>query len=149
MSVSYDVFTGAFLAKLTDFDYVDMRMEDRIHMIDEYMMKAFSAFRKNCKYDFFTTRDDVIRRFDVDVPEEDLEEIADIVSDGMLVQWMKPYVYRQENLENALSTKDFSLYSPSSLLQRIGEAYAKAQTDFKQAIREYSYNHGDLTSLHL
>ena len=67
----------------------------------------------------------------------------------MLVQWMKPYVYRQENLENVLNTKDFTTYSPAELLLRISNAYAKVQKDYTNMIREYSYSHGDLSDLHL
>ena len=67
----------------------------------------------------------------------------------MIVQWLKPYVYRQELLENTLNTKDYTTYSPAELLHRVGEAYKKAQKDYVQAIREYSYNNGKLSELHL
>ena len=85
----------------------------------------------------------------VDVKEEDEDELIEIISEGMVVQWLKPYVYKQELLENVLNTRDFTLYSPAELLLRVGNAYAKAQKDYTQMIREYSYNHGDLTVLHL
>ena len=118
-------------------------------LIDGYMKRAIASFRKICKYDLSTTGDDIIREFDVDIPDEDLDEIADIVSEGMLVQWMKPYTYKQESLESVLNTKDFTTYSPAELLMRIGNAYAAARKDFTNMMREYSYNHGDLTDLHL
>lgn len=46
-------------------------------------------------------------------------------------------------------TKDFTTYSPAELLLRVGNAYSKAQKDYISMIREYSYNHGDLSELHL
>ena len=107
------------------------------------------AFRKNCKYDLFTTGDDENRLFTVDIPEDDLAELAEIISEGMVVQWLKPYLYKQEILENVLNTRDFTTYSPAELLLRVGNAYAKAQKDYTNMIREYSYNHGDLTELHI
>ena len=85
----------------------------------------------------------------MDVPEEDIGEIVDIVSEGMVVQWLKPYVYRQELLENALNTRDFTTYSPAELLKQVRSAYNGVQKDYTQMIREYSYNHGHLTDLHL
>ena len=91
----------------------------------------------------------VLGTFSVDIPEADLTEIADIVSEGMVSQWLKPYVNKQENLENVLNTKDFTTYSPAELLMRVGNAYAKVQKDYTNMIREYSYNHGDLSDLHL
>jgi len=149
MSLSYDTFTMAFLAKISEFDFINMESESRTDIVDGYMKRAVTAFRKNCKYDLFTTANDNDRVFNIDVADDDLDELVDIISEGMLVQWMKPYVYKQENLEMLLNTRDFTSYSPAELLMRIGNAYAKAQKDYTQMIREYSYNHGDLSDLHL
>lgn len=149
MSIPYDRFAGEFLAKISEYDFLSLDETDRNYMVDGFMKRALSAFRKNCKYDLFTTGNDEDRTFNVDIPDDDLTEIADIVSEGMVAQWLKPYVYKQEILENVLNTKDFSTYSPAELLLRVGNAYEKAQTDFRNMVREYSYNHGDLSDLHL
>ena len=149
MSISYDIFEGAFLSKISEFEFLSLPEDTATELIDGYLQRAVSAFKKNCLYDLTAGKDDETRVFNVDIADEDLDEIVDIVSEGMLVQWLKPYVYKQENLENALSTRDYSVYSPAELLMRVGNAYAKAQKDYTQMIREYSYNHGDLTSLHL
>lgn len=149
MSVPYDIFASAFLAKISEYSFLELDEYNRQIVVDGFMKRALSSFRKNCKYDLFETSNDTERQFDVDIPESDLTEISDIVSDGMVVQWLKPYVNQQENLQNVLNTKDFTTYSPAELLLRVGNAYAKAQKDYTNAIREYSYNHGDLTDLHL
>lgn len=149
MSVSYDVFAGEFLAKISEYNFLSLDEADRAFMVDGFMKRAITAFRKNCKYDLSTTADDTLRIFEIDIPTEDLIELADIISEGMVVQWLKPYVYKQEILENVLNTKDFTTYSPAELLLRVGNAYTKAQKDYKNMINEYSYNHGDLTDLHL
>lgn len=148
MSVPYDLFTGAFLSKITEYKFSGMTAFERTATVDGYMKRAIAAFKKICRYDLSTTADDNIREFNVEIEDEDLDEIVDIVSEGMLVQWMKPYVYHQDSLENVMSTKDFTTYSPAELLMRIGNAYAAAKRDFTNAMREYSYNHGDLTDLH-
>lgn len=149
MSVPYDIFTEAFLAKVSEYSFLSLDIECRTAMVDGFMKRALTAFRKNCKHDLFTTGDDDSRTFNIDIDEADLEEIADIVSEGMVVQWLKPYVNKQELLENSLNTKDFTTYSPAELLLRVGNAYSKAQKDYTNMIREYSYNHGDLSDLHL
>lgn len=149
MGVSYDIFTGAFLSKVSEFELMQLDDNNRTETVDGYMKRAVSAFRKNCKYDLFTTGDDELRVFSVDIDGDDLDEIVDIISEGMVVQWLKPYVYQQELLQNVLNTRDFTQYSPAELLLRVGNAYAKVQHDYTQMIREYSYNHGDLGDLHL
>lgn len=151
MSVPYELFTNAFLSKITEFDLLELDDDVRTEIIDGYMYIAMSNsnFKKVCKYDFSANKNEEERVFNVSVPDELIDEIADIVSEGMVVQWLKPYVYKQELLENAINTKDFTTYSPAELLNRIKDTYTKAQKDYLNMIREYSYNHGDLTDLHL
>ena len=149
MGLSYDVFTAAFLAKISEYEFIRMEEVARTAVVDGYLKRAISEFKKNCKYDLTSTAIDKKRKFKIDIDPADLDEIVDIISEGMLIQWMKPYVYQQENLQNILNTRDFTTYSPAELLSRIGSAYQKAQKDYTQMIREYSYNHGDLSDLHL
>ena len=149
MSLSYDAFAAAFLAKVSEYEFYNLDEDIRTDVVDGYLKRAISAFRKNCKYDLLTTADDTERTFNVDVGEGDIDELVDIISEGMLVQWMKPFVYNQENLEMQLNTRDFTIYSPAELLSRIGSAYAAARKNYTNMIREYSYNHGDLKTLHL
>ena len=148
MAVSYDVFAHAFLSKVTEYSFPKQDYA-RNDMVDGYMKRAFSAFKSVCPYDFTTTADDAVREFNVIIDGDDLDEIVDIVSEGMVVQWLKPYLYKQEIMENVLNTRDFTSYSPSELLYRVRESYNEANSHFLNMIREYSYRHNDLTELHI
>lgn len=148
MGISYDIFVQAFLAKVTEYNF-PVDVYDKNNMVDGYMKQAIADFKNVCEYDLISTADDVLREFNVEIFSSDIDELVGIISDGMLIQWMKPYVFRQENLENLLSTKDFTSYSPAELLLRIKDIYTLAQREFTNKVREYSYNHGDLSDLHL
>jgi len=148
MSVSYNLFTAAFLGKVTEYDFIRLDDYSRNSVVDGYMKRACAQFNKICKYDL-TMCDDALREFQATIPDDEIDEIVDIVSEGMLVQWMKPYVYRADNLENVLNTSDFSQYSPAELLYRITNAYNTSKKDFTNMMREYSYRHGDLSDLYL
>lgn len=148
MSISYDEIVGAFLLKITEFEFIQLPEENRTEIVDGYMKRTISSFKRICKYDL-TLTDEINREFSDEFEEDDIDEIVDIISEGMVVQWLKPYVYKQELLESTLNTRDFTEYSPAELLRRVGDAYTKAQKDYTQMVREYSYNHGDLTVLHL
>ena len=149
MSIPYDLFTGAFLSKVTEYDFLALPDEEREAIVDGYMKRAISAFAPICKVDLIGTADDDEREFNVDETAVDCDELADIISEGMLMNWMKPYLYRQENLENALSTRDFTVFSPAELLKSIRAAYAAVCKHFRGMMNEYSYRHGDLTALHM
>lgn len=149
MRVSYDSFTEAFLAKITEYELFRLEPDQRTEVTDGFMKRAISSFMHTFRPDLLTGVDDDAREFFLKVDERHLEEIVDIVSEGMVVQWLKQYLNRQELLENVLNTKDFTTYSPAELLMRVGNAYKSAREDYTQMTREYSFNHGDLTKLHL
>lgn len=148
MGLPYDMFTSVFLDKVTEYDFIHLDEYDRNSIVDGYMKRACSQFDKVCKHDL-SNRDDLTRRFNIDIPEDEIDEVLDIVSEGMLVQWMKPYAYKQDNLVLLLNTKDFTNYSPAELFKQVNSAYTAVRRHFTNMMREYSYNHGDLTELHL
>ena len=148
-NIQYDLFINASLQKISEFDFLTLDEEDRNEIVEGYMHRAISEFSYVCSYDLVSTRNDELREFEVEIPDRILLEIINIVTEGMLVQWMKPYMYNQELLQNVLNTRDYTTYSPSELLYRVTEAYKESQQNFTRMIREYSYRHGDLTVLHL
>ena len=148
MEINYDEIVKAFLMKITEFDLLSLADNERDDIVKGYRKRTVTSFKKICKYDL-SKYDDDLDKFTDEFDEVDVDEIIDIISEGMLVQWLKPFVYNQELLENAMNTADFTTYSPAELLLRVGDAYKQAQKTYTQMIREYSYNNGDLTELHL
>ena len=120
MSISYDMFTSTFLSKITEYEFLSIPEENRSAIIDGYMKRAITSFNKTCVYDLIGSASDEQREFGLDIPSGDIDEILDIVSEGMVVQWLKPYLYKQELLESVLNTRDFTTYSPSEMLARVG-----------------------------
>lgn len=153
MTVSYDVFTDAFLAKITEYTFVHLPEGGRQAIVDGYMKRACADFSHICRADI-TNGDDAERTFTLLIGEDEigqaeLYEIVDIVSEGMVYQWFKQYMYAAENLQNMLNTVDFTSYSPAELLYRMTTAYKQAERNFTNRMREYSYRYGDLTVLHI
>ena len=104
MKVSYDMFTEAFLAKITEYNFLKLEECDRQAIVDGYMKRAASKFSEVCQFDIGNGDDDN-REYTLDGATEDqVHEIVDIVTDGMLEQWLRQYLYKQENLENMLNT---------------------------------------------
>jgi hypothetical protein len=155
MTIPYDTFKGAFLSKITEYELYNMYDsgdDDVADAIVDGCMKrtvSNSMFKKVFGIDFLGNADDDSRAFNVDIKEDALDEIVDIVSEGMVEHWLKPYLYNQENLQNILNTRDYTMYSPAELILRIGNAHKQAHANYVHLIREHSYNVGDLTSLHL
>ena len=69
MSVSYDLFTAAFLGKVTEYDFIPLEQYNRNSIVDGYMVRACAQFNKICKYDLLS-RDDAVREFMTDIPDD-------------------------------------------------------------------------------
>lgn len=153
MNIPYDTFVGTFLSKITDFSFaeaIEPADKDELkEMVDDYFKRTLTLFQPHCKYDLHKARNDDERVLSLQISDSEADELVEIISEGMIVQWLKPYLYKQDLLENALNTRDFTVYSPAELLMRVGNAYSKAQKDFHRMVVDYGYNHGDLTRLHL
>lgn len=141
----YKAFIDTFLDKISDYKLLNY--ED--YLVDElavgYMKRVCTKFDKICKADL-SQQDDNEYAF---LSDEIDDEIIDIVTDGMVVEWLRQYVNNSDNLENILNTKDFTMYSSKNLLAEIKSLYQDEQKAFTNSMREYSYNHGDLSNLHL
>lgn len=127
MSLTYDAIIIEFLHKIREFEFLKLDEDVRTAEVDSYLKMALTAFKKNCLYDLTSAMNDETRSFDIEIEDSDIDELVDIISEGMLIHWMKPYVYRQENLELVINTRDFSTYSPAELLNRISAAYKQAK----------------------
>ena len=141
----YKAFIDTFLDKISDYKLLNY--ED--YLVDElavgYMKRVCTKFDKICQADL-SQQDDNEYAF---LSDEIDDEIIDIVTDGMVVEWLRQHVNNSDNLENILNTKDFTMYSSKNLLAEIKALYQDEQKAFTNSMREYSYNHGDLSNLHL
>ena len=149
MGISYDYFTESFLNRITDRGFLSLSEETRQEITDEYLKSAAAPVYSAGGPDLLSCADDSAREFDISLNSPVLEELREIIAAGMVCRFLEPYLYRQETLSRALNTKDFSTYSSAELLLRIRETYEGARARERRLLREYSYNHGDLSSLHM
>lgn len=167
MSIAFDVFIEAFLNKVTSYDYVDMDDSIFAAQTDRFLFGACAEFenifRRRTGLSFFD-RDMDNRCFNWNIGEYDvtktvtvagdyisMDEVVDIVTEGMLIRWLKSFLFYGDSLDlgNFLATKDFSPYSPSNFLGQLRGLYDATQKRYTHLINEFSYNHGNLTNLYL
>lgn len=132
----YDYIFSEFKDKITDPDLLAFSDCLQVEMLVVLMTKAISRCKRICskKVDL-SNRDDEVMEFSEELPDE----VIDIITEWMIVFWLKPYLNNTENLENSLSTKDFSVFSPANLLEKIGDRYDKSRKQARSLTNEYSY----------
>ncbi len=143
MATTYDSIFDSFKDGITDPDLLEFTQDIQRDLLNALMNKAISKCKRICKDVDFNSKDDEIQEFTTDIPDE----VIDIITEWMTVFWLKPYLDNIENLRNVLNTKDFSMYSPANLLDKINERYNSARKQARSLTNEYSYIHSDMTRL--
>lgn len=143
-STSYKYVFAEFKDKITDPDLITFAEDLQTEMLIAYMNKAIARCNRIVKKTVdLSSRDDKLGSFLVEIPDE----VIDIITEWMIVFWLKPYVNNLENLKNNLSTKDFTVFSPANLLEKIGNRYDISFTQARSLTNEYSYIIADMTGL--
>lgn len=147
MVVSYEQIIGDFLTKVTEYRLLNLPKSSRDAIVISYLKKAVMDFSNTCR--------EKVVGFDDEAETVEMEnaidevEFCNIISDGMVYYWFYPAMHNQAILENTLNSADFSSYSPAELLKQVRAAYADCTRKYTNRLRQYSYDHGDLTDLHL
>jgi hypothetical protein len=133
-----------FKDKIIDPDLLMFSEQLQHEILVSYMNKAIArCSRVVSGVVDLNKRDDSIAEFESELPYE----VIDIITEWMTVFWLQPYVNNIENLRNNLSTKDFSVFSPANLLDKIGTRYDIARKQAKSMTNEYSFIISDMKEL--
>lgn len=137
---AYTTIYNSFLDKVNDYDLADMTAELAQTSMRGWLNQAVVRFLESCKKDLTQTEEG---GFTEDL---DLMEI-DILTEGMVEAWLKPLHNNLDLLRNALSTKDFTTFSPANLLDKVNDTYSMAHANFLSRIKEYSFIRNDVGDL--
>ena len=137
---AYTTIYNSFLDKVNDYDLADMTAELAQTSMRGWLNQAVVRFLESRKKDLTQTEEG---GFTEDL---DLMEI-DILTEGMVEAWLKPIRNNLDLLRNALSTKDFTTFSPANLLDKVNDTYSMAHANFLSRIKEYSFIRNDVGDL--
>lgn len=137
MATKYDIVYSWFLHKVTDYDLPAFTDIEKEYVLLGYLKSACVKF-SSCKINLFD-RDDTLKQFNQTLDDE----ILDILSENMIISWLQPRLNNTENLKNALSTKDFNLYSPANLLKELRETFKEINSNARKMISNYSFRHAN------
>ena len=126
MGTKYEEIYERYRARVKNYDFLDYDAITR----EEYQRDLHD-------------REDDILRFNVSLTNRE----KNILSLGMVLHFVEPYVYNTDALQNAMNTKDFSLYSPANLLEKMTELMESTERRLKGEINLYSFRNGEISAL--
>jgi hypothetical protein len=139
MPTPYENIYARFIRKITDYGHENLLEEDLAEILLGYLQSAVPKFVQS-KTDL--SRNDSTEKFSNTLSE--LEE--EIISQMMVNEWLQPKVKTTDLLEEKLSPKDFSSFSPANQVKELRELYLDSQKEVDSLIVTYTYN-SDLSNL--
>ncbi|EXM38505.1 hypothetical protein RASY3_14300 [Ruminococcus albus SY3] len=131
MGTPYTEVIDNFSKMITEYKLTELSEEERDGWMTALMNSALAKFQRTNPEKF--VRDGTEFENELD----DLE--IDIICNLMIVEWLKPYLFSVDNLENLMTTKDWAEYSPANLLRQIRETYDLARLQSKNMVKNYTY----------
>lgn len=142
MGTQYEDIYERYRARVRNYDLLDYDSAVVNEIQLDLLNLSISDFEEICVKDL-SNRDDSLLLFNVELSNRE----KDILALGMVLHFVEPYVYNTDSLRNALNTKDFSLYSPANLLEKMTELMTTTERRLKNEINLYSFRNGDISKL--
>ena len=142
MATSFSVIYDRAVFRFQDSDWLKLFDSDKEEILRRYLYGAQAEFQPICLIDL-SDRDDETQQYNQTLDEECIE----ILSLGVAVYWLSSKVMNLDLLRNAMSTKDYSFFSPANLLKEAHALLKSFKSEYRNRVIEYSYNHGDIAGL--
>jgi hypothetical protein len=114
------------LGSLTDNEYDELL---------ELFLSKSKIYFKSCKKDL-TDIDDTLKRFNPILDDEEQWVLAL----GIRLVWLERKLYKEENLRNRITTKDYNSFSGGNLIDKLTTLRDKTEKDLKQKVVDYTFN---------
>jgi hypothetical protein len=131
-----------FEDKITDYELAGYDENLRNELLTSYMNNACRRFNRICTFDLSDRNNDKAE-FNSELGESEL----DIITEWMVVFWLKPIVNDTDNLHNRINTAEFSSVSPANMLLAIKDVYETSRKQVTSLMNQYSYLHSELDRL--
>ena len=134
MATPYETIYSSFrINKIKDTEILSLKDED-IETLDFGYLKSARVKFKTCSK--MSDYDDVLKQFNKDLTDEEVEILANL----MIVEWLTPKINATEFLRMNMDATDFKIFSPANQLKQLKEIRDNFKKEANALIGSYSYN---------
>jgi hypothetical protein len=127
----------AFLSQIEDSRFIEIDEDNSLKK--RYLINSIARFHR-CKLD-------IKKRTDTYFEEELTDQDILILATLMVVEYLSPKILSLKNLEQTMSTKDFSMTSQAAHLRQLSDLKKDRQSEVNKLLVEYTYLNSDLSKL--
>ena len=128
--------------RIRDYDKEGYTDELFAQAEQDLLEAAIDDFSDICIQDL-TDYDTELQEFNIALSRKE----QSILALSMVVHWLEPYVYNSDALKNAMSTKDFSVFSPAKLLEQMKDLLQQSERKLKAEMNGYSFRVNSVSAL--
>lgn len=123
------IFTR-FLSQIEDESWLEIEEEILIELMYDYLVKSIVEFNVCSK--------DLTLDFDNDEIVSDLsEDEVLILAFGMVIHYLTPKILREENLQQMVTSSDFSKLSNANMLDKLIKLRTQIRNDYQMYLHKY------------
>lgn len=101
----------------------------------EIFLSRSMIYFKSCQVDL-NDIDDTLKQFNNDLSNEE----QFILAEGIRLIWLERKLFKEENLRNKVTTKDYNSFSGGNLIDKLATLRDSTDRNLKQKIVDYSFN---------
>lgn len=139
---SFESIYARCRTRIRDYDKEGYTDELFQQMERDLLDAAIDDFADICVQDL-TNLDDELEQFNIELSRKE----QSILALSMIVHWLEPYVYNSDALKNVMSTKDFSLFSPANLLEKMTDLLQMSNRRLSAEMNLYSFKINNVSAL--
>lgn len=139
---SYEEIYSRYRSRVKNYELLDYDSATQLAVQQDLLEMAIDDFSDICKQNLLD-RDDDLASFNITLTNQEKK----ILSTSMILHYVEPHVYDTDAFRNAMSTKDFSFFSPANLLEQMHSLLDKLTHQLQGEINIYSFRQADISSL--
>lgn len=143
MTSNYEEVYSRFLTRITDYKFLELK-EDIVYSMMNNWMRATLAKPYVRRLFSSLSLDDEIMKFDYKLKNpvddwSDEEFVYEIISNGMVIEWLEPQVKSVLNISQMFGGKEQKFYSQSNHLSELKDMLETEKTNLRKMIRDRGY----------
>ena len=142
MATTFESIYARCRGRIKDYDKEGYTDEMFAAVEKDLLQAAIDDFVDICAQDL-TDYDEELEEFNITLTRKE----QSILALSMIVHWLEPYVYNSDALKIAMSTKDFSMFSPAKLLEQMKGLLEWSQKKLKAEMNLYSFKVNSVSAL--
>lgn len=130
MATPVEKVFSRFLSQIEDESWLEIDEEVLIELMYDYLTKSiveFNVCKKDLTIDYET--DEIVSDLDDD-------EIL-ILAFGMVIHYLVPKILREENLQQMVTSSDFSKLSNANMLDKLLKLRVQVRNDYQMYLHKY------------